>query len=159
LEYKETMTTDIREFIKSVHDLAQRNSSMRVRERKNQDAETILIPKVRSCGTTETMIMPVVRMEDEVLPGDNTTSYPNKAIAVVHAYIVSGYPPNPDYSDAVQPYVVWFAKTLQNWKALVGVPLLDGKYYEVTYNGDEDVIYLDVYQKVENLCIGGELFK
>lgn len=47
-------------------------------------------------------------------------------------------------------YVVWFCKTLQNWKALVSTILPDLTYYEVTYNGNENVIYLDVYTKSVN---------
>ena len=50
-------------------------------------------------------------------------------------------------------FVVWFCKTLQNWKALVSYAIPDGRYYEVTYNGDKDEIYLDVYEKKKNLCI------
>ena len=50
-------------------------------------------------------------------------------------------------------YVVWFCKTLQNWKALVSTTLPDGMYYEVTYNGDKKEIYLDAYKKFENKCI------
>ena len=47
-------------------------------------------------------------------------------------------------------YVVWFCKTLQNWKALVSTTLPDGMYYEVSYNGDKKEIYLDAYKKFEN---------
>lgn len=50
-------------------------------------------------------------------------------------------------------YVVWFAKVLQNWKALVSTTLPDGMYYEVTYNGDERETYLDAYKKFKNVCI------
>jgi hypothetical protein len=50
-------------------------------------------------------------------------------------------------------YVVWFCKTLQNWKALVSTILPDLTYYEVTYNGNENMIYLDVYVKSVNLEI------
>ena len=50
-------------------------------------------------------------------------------------------------------YVVWFCKTLQNWKALVSTTVPDGKYYEVTYNGDKKEAYLDVYVKQDNVCI------
>ena len=42
-------------------------------------------------------------------------------------------------------YVVWMCKTLQNNKALLSTPISDGKYYEVTYNGDKDELYLDTY--------------
>ncbi len=50
-------------------------------------------------------------------------------------------------------YVVWFAKTLQNWKALLSTNVSDGMYYEVTYNGDKKEAYLDAYKKWENVCI------
>lgn len=52
-------------------------------------------------------------------------------------------------------YVVWYCKTLQNWKALLSTPLPDGRYYEVTYNGDKGEAYLDIYQKWENRTIKG----
>ena len=50
-------------------------------------------------------------------------------------------------------YIVWFCKTLQNWKALVSTTLSDGMYYEVTYNGDKDETYLDAYKKWENVVV------
>ena len=34
-------------------------------------------------------------------------------------------------------FIVWFSKTLQNWKALISTTISDGMYYEVTYNGDK----------------------
>lgn len=50
-------------------------------------------------------------------------------------------------------FIVWFSKTLQNWKALVSTTVSDGMYYEITYNGDKKETYLDVYKKWENQCI------
>ena len=50
-------------------------------------------------------------------------------------------------------FVVWFCKTLQNWKALLSTTLHDGMYYEVTFNGDKNEAYLDAYKKFENQCI------
>lgn len=47
-------------------------------------------------------------------------------------------------------FIVWFCKTLQNWKALVSTTLPDRMYYEVTYNGDKKEVYLDAYKKFEN---------
>lgn len=55
-------------------------------------------------------------------------------------------------------YIVWFCKTLQNWKALVSTTLPDGMYYEVTYNGDKKEVYLDAYKKFENQKIDGVPF-
>lgn len=50
-------------------------------------------------------------------------------------------------------YIVWSCKTLQNNKALLSTSLLDGMYYELTYNGDKKEIYFDAYKKFENKCI------
>ena len=50
-------------------------------------------------------------------------------------------------------YVVWFCKTLQNWKALVSTTISDGMYYEVTHNGDTNETYVDVYKKWENFTV------
>ena len=54
-------------------------------------------------------------------------------------------------------YVVWYCKTLQNHKALLSTTLFDGMYYELTYNGDKNEIYLDAYKKFENHCIPVEV--
>ena len=37
---------------------------------------------------------------------------------------------------------------------MISSTLPDGMYYEVTYNGDKDEMYLDAYKKFENRCIG-----
>ena len=50
-------------------------------------------------------------------------------------------------------FVVWFSKTLQNWKALISTTISDGMYYEVTHNGDKKETYLDAYKKWENVCV------
>ena len=55
-----------------------------------------------------------------------------------------------------QVFIVWFSKTLQNWKAMVSTTISDGMYYEVTYNGDKKETYLDAYKKWENKRIPDE---
>jgi hypothetical protein len=50
-------------------------------------------------------------------------------------------------------YVVWYCRTLQNWKALASTTLFDGMYYEITINGDKQEMYLDAYKKFENRAI------
>lgn len=65
-----------------------------------------------------------------------------------------------DCDNAISPedvYVVWFAKTLQNAKALLSTEVPDGMYYEVTYNGDKNEIYFDAYKKFENMRVKGKL--
>lgn len=47
-------------------------------------------------------------------------------------------------------FIVWSCKTLQNNKALVSTTVSDGMYYEITYNGDKNEVYLDAYKKWEN---------
>ncbi len=53
-------------------------------------------------------------------------------------------------------YVVWFCKTLQNWKALLSTTVPDGMYYELTYNGDKHETYVDAYRKWENVVVADE---
>ena len=50
-------------------------------------------------------------------------------------------------------FVVWYCKALQNHKALISTTLFDGMYYELTYNGDKNEVYLDAYRKWENRAI------
>lgn len=47
-------------------------------------------------------------------------------------------------------YTVWKSKILQNWKYLISSSLPDGMYYELTFDGDKGVWYLDAYKKFEN---------
>ena len=61
-----------------------------------------------------------------------------------------------DKSDSIPEfdvYIVWQCKTLKNWKFLISTSLLDGMYYEVTYNGYDKEWYLDAYKNFENKCI------
>lgn len=80
--------------------------------------------------------------------------YQEKAKQIVKNYVNEHL----DKSDEIQitehdVYVVWFCKTLQNWKCLLSTNLPDGMYYEVTFNGDKQEAYLDAYKKFENRCI------
>lgn len=71
---------------------------------------------------------------------------------VVRDYVINHL----DKSDSTPDfdvYIVWYCKTLQNWKALLSTTLSDGMYYEFTLNGDKDEAYLDAYKKWDNNCI------
>lgn len=77
-----------------------------------------------------------------------------KAREIVRDYFNS----HVDVTDGIQisiedVYVVWFSKTLQNWKALVSTTVPDNKYYELTYNGDRGETYVDVYVKLDNQVV------
>lgn len=91
----------------------------------------------------------------EKRPGGIPTVCDEKAIDLVHNYIINHL----DKSDPEVPdfavFIVWKAKILQNWKWLLASTLPDGMYYELTYNGDKEEYYLDAYRKVENKVIRG----
>jgi hypothetical protein len=55
-------------------------------------------------------------------------------------------------------YVVWFAKTLGNWKALVSTDVISGQYWEVTYDGNKNRSYVDHYVKRSNNMITDESY-
>ena len=55
--------------------------------------------------------------------------------------------------DPNEIYTVWLCKTLQNNKGFFSTDIEDGKYYEATYNGDKDELYLDTYAHSKNECI------
>ncbi len=61
-----------------------------------------------------------------------------------------------DFIHSEDVYLVWYAKELQNHKALLSTILQDGMYYECTYNGDKKEMYLDAYKKQENVVIKDE---
>lgn len=52
-------------------------------------------------------------------------------------------------------FIVWFCKTLQNWKAIVSGRNIE-EFIEVTHNGNRNETYVDVYYKTKNVCIKGE---
>ena len=47
-------------------------------------------------------------------------------------------------------FLVWWCKTLQNNNALLSTTLLDGMYYECTYNGAKEEMYVDAHKKWDN---------
>lgn len=50
-------------------------------------------------------------------------------------------------------FVVWSCKTLQNKKALLSAAFKGAPYFEITYNGDKDETYVDVYKKEKNYVV------
>ena len=69
-----------------------------------------------------------------------------KKLAAQEFSRLAGFTINPE-----DCYVVWFSKTLQNWKALVSTgAIVTADYAEVTHNGDKKETYVEVYAKVSN---------
>ena len=71
-------------------------------------------------------------------------------IAVIHAYQRNDHRADSIELTPNDIYIVWFSKTLQNWKALLSTDLHDNRYYEVTFNGNTGEAYVDIYQKLTN---------
>ena len=58
--------------------------------------------------------------------------------------------------DLEDVYIVWFCKTIQNWKALVSTDVVNDIYIEVTYNGDKNETYVDVYKQDNHYVVGDD---
>lgn len=78
----------------------------------------------------------------------------NRAISIIRNYIIDNTKNIKDLKD-FDLYIVWKSKVIQNWKYLISSTLVDGMYYELTYNGNKNEWYIDAYKKVENVVIAG----
>lgn len=91
---------------------------------------------------------------ESIMIGERT-DFQEKAKQIVTDYVDSLFAQN--NPGAIRPeytvYVVWFAKTLQNWKAILGTTMSDGMLFELTHDGDRKVTYLDAYKKQDNVPI------
>lgn len=47
-------------------------------------------------------------------------------------------------------HIVWYAKVLGNWKAIIASPVRKGLLYEVSFDGEKNEAYVDVYRKINN---------
>lgn len=75
-----------------------------------------------------------------------------EAIKIITDYAIEHI----DKSDNVpefEVYIVWKCKILKNWKFLISTSLMDGMYYELTYDGNANQWYLDAYKKFENRVV------
>jgi hypothetical protein len=100
-------------------------------------------------------------MADENIPATPAIEPRKKARMIVGAWVnnhTDKTDGTPDIDLDNDIYVVWFCKTLQNWKALLSTTRPDGMYYEVTYDGNRGVAYLDCYKKFDNSSWANEVF-
>lgn len=54
--------------------------------------------------------------------------------------------------------LVWFSHTLGNKKCTVYAPQMGSKYVEVTYSKENDVLWVDVYDKIDHREISSDKF-
>jgi hypothetical protein len=82
---------------------------------------------------------------------DEGRDLPNLAKILVHdqAVALGVREDRPAFSES-DVYVVWFAYVLGGWKALCSTSVPDGRYYEVTYNKESSLAYVDTYVKTHN---------
>lgn len=78
----------------------------------------------------------------------NSQEFVRKAKEIVRNY-------REEYADLDENdiYVVWLTKVLQNNKVLLSTSVSDGRYYEVTFDGDNERFYFDAYVKEHNEAI------
>lgn len=89
------------------------------------------------------------RMATVAVPRNVDVDFQMKARQALIKYIDEHYP----QYDAYEVYIVWFVKVLQHWKALLCTNQEDNAYFELTYNGDKNEIYVDDYGKRNNVVI------
>lgn len=56
-------------------------------------------------------------------------------------------------SPGYEVHLVWFSKTIQNFKGIFIQLSPDNYMYEATYNGDKNELYVDKYVKIKKTTI------
>jgi len=75
----------------------------------------------------------------------------SQALGVVLAYYNEMWRDEDNPITSAEVRLVWFSKTLENWKAMVITTLDDKYYFEVTHSGTRKKTFLDVYEKIDNV--------
>lgn len=108
---------------------------------------------VSSCPRCKTEAREYVEMNrDTFVPANAPDDFQEKAKRILIDYVDSNYSTSFE-KPVFEVYIVWFAKVLQNWKALVSTDRPDGRYYELTYNGDKRETYVNEYANVKNTVV------
>jgi hypothetical protein len=117
------------------------------------------LPNAIKCGGVENCPRCKAEVESSMayMVGEKV-DYQAKAKDMVRAYVDGLHKQNhPDEDPLVyEVYVVWFAKTLQNWKAILGTTMPDSRLFELTYDGNKKTTYFDCYYKADNFPIPDE---
>lgn len=74
-------------------------------------------------------------------------SFDEEAINIVRNYIFDKY-----RVKTFRTFIVWKCKTIQNRKYIIGTDY-ENNFFELTFNGDKNEYYLDVYYKVDKKII------
>lgn len=156
--YNQQILECLRNIQYNIQDIISSPVELVVKQSKNNDYDESkspqeIIENVIDNYTSETRSF--IKMQEEklrLLRELKDDKMDEVASRIVRDYIVMHL----DKSDVIphfKLYIVWKAKILQNWKYLISSTLIDGMYYELTYNGDKEEWYLDAYKKFENQLI------
>jgi hypothetical protein len=80
----------------------------------------------------------------------------SQALGVVLAYYNEMWRTEDTPITSAEVRLVWFSKTLENWKAMVITTLDDKYYFEVTHSGARKKTFVDVYEKIDNVELDDE---
>ena len=90
---------------------------------------------------------------DNPQPPPGATEPMNQALGAVVAYYNAMNRSQDDPIDGTNVHLVWFAKTLENWKAMVITTQADKLFFEVTHSGANKNTCIDVYDKIDSMMI------
>lgn len=76
-------------------------------------------------------------------------NYPAEAVMTLARFLKS----QGNEINTVDIYVISFTYVLRSWKAILGTTRVDNMIYEVTYNAEKRVTYVDPYLKTGNFPI------
>lgn len=78
---------------------------------------------------------------------DWNDSFDEEAVSIVRNYMSEKY-----HITSFRIFIVWKCKTIQNRKYIIGTNYTND-FFELTFNGDKNEYYLDVYNKVDKKII------
>ena len=128
-----------------------------------------LVAEIKSDGDVD-----MVQVIEEILqPKPNPTDFvkqqrpkpaprqqvdPDQYLLQAKALVVQNYNEHRDPSRSPElsmdsVYIIWFAKTLGNWKAVIASSVARGLLWEASFNGQKNEAYLDVYRKLNHTKI------
>lgn len=91
-------------------------------------------------------------------PVRQQTEDPDKYLLQAKALVVQNYNEHRDSRRSPMlnmdlVYITSFSKTLGSWKALVGSTVVRGLLWEVTFNGEKNEAYIDIFKRLNHVKI------
>lgn len=78
----------------------------------------------------------------------------DRFITQAKTYVIENYNAHHDDELGIEDvYILWFAKVVSNWKALVASPQARGMIWMVTNNAPRQEVYIEIYKKLNNIKV------